>query len=319
MRRRALLSSVAAVSTAGLTGCFSVGGGCSHGRTVIFTPVSPDDVADREAAPATADRPELFETLLDRVLDGEDIEIETTHRDPLGWVTYYRTGTDYYEFTSTIVTDGEVTGPQYRLRRDEDVPPDPNPADTLSYTGLPFQDRLRVGEAVDYQPELFATRDRDRGFESRPFVAGYLDPDAQADSHLTTGIEETYLEVDDGHFAIEELGEGTTSARRFAYAAEHVAGDTQAFADLIFAKRGATLDSPPEEVEQLLLTAREEEGRLDVCDDDPGDEDAADPNREAANALQEYLSELESEVPGDLEYARSDGEWHRIGVSTWDV
>ena len=318
MRRRALLSSVAAASTAGLAGCLSVGGGCSHGRTVIFSPVNPDDVADREAAPATDDRPELFETLLDRVLDG-DVEIETTHRDPLGWVTYYRTGDDYYKISSTVVSEGDVTGPQYRLRRDEDVPAEPEPADTLSYAELPFQDRLRVGEAVDYQPELFASRERDRGFESRPFVVAYLDPDDHDDSHLAAGIEESYLGAGGGHFAIDDLDEGTSSARRLAYAADHVAGDTAAFADLIFAERGTTIDSPPEEVEQLLLTAREEDGRLEVCDDDPGEEGEADPNQEAANALQDYLSELESEVPGDLEYGRYEGEWHRIGISGWDV
>ncbi|AUX08905.1 hypothetical protein AArcSl_1273 [Halalkaliarchaeum desulfuricum] len=319
MRRRALLSSVAAASTAGLAGCLSVGGGCSQGRTVIFTPVDPDDIADREAAPATEDRPELLETLVDRVLAAGDVEVETTYRDPLGWLTYYRSGNDYYEFTSTVVTDGEVTGPQYRLRRDEDVPSDPVPADTLSYAELPFQDRLRVGEAVDYQPELFAVRERDRGFESRPFVAGYLDPDAEADSHLTAGIEESYLGVDEGHFAIDDVGGGTASARRLAYAAEHVAGDTEEFADVILAERGTSMDSPPEEVEQLLLTAREEDGRLEVCDDDPGDEGEVDPNQEAANALQAYLSELESEVAGDLEYVRYEGEWHRIAISGWDV
>ena len=224
MRRRALLSSVAAALTVGVVGCLSVGGGCSRGRTVIFTPVDADDVADREAAPATEDR-----------------------------------------------------------------------------------------------PELFAARERDRGFESRPFVVAYLDPDDQDDSHLTAGVEESYLGAGGGHFAIDDLDEGTTSARRLAYAADHVAGDTAAFAEMIFDERGMVLDSPPEEVEQLLLTVREEDDRLEICDDDPGDEGEADPNQEAANALQAYLSELESGVSGDLEYVRYEGEWYRIGISGWDV
>lgn len=313
MRRRALLSTLA--STPALAGCLSVGGGCSRGRTIVFERVDADEIADRETTTGSDDLPELFETLVDRILSEEGVAIETLHRDPLRWLTYYRTGGAFYEIDSTTVDEGDVTGPEYLLRRDANVPDEPESVDTLQYAELPFQDRFRVGEALDYQPERLATRDRDREFESEPIVAGYLDPDVREASRLTGGVEESYLAVGDGAFAIDDRGEATTNARRLAYVADRVADDAEGFADVVLAERGTTLESPPPSVEELLRTAREEGGRLEVCDDE-GEEE---PNREAANALEEYLSELESDVPDDLEYARYEGEWHRIGVSEWVV
>ncbi|MEF8779815.1 MAG: hypothetical protein V5A46_03955 [Haloferacaceae archaeon] len=316
MRRRALLSSLAAAPTA-VAGCLSVGGGCSRGRTVTFAPVDAAEIAERDAVPADSDRPMLLEALLNRALSEGGVAIETVHRDPLGWLRYYRTDGAFYEIESTTLEEGDVTGPEYRLRRDGDVPDDPDPAETLQYGDLPFQDRLRVGEAVDYRPERLAVRDRDRAFESVPFVAGYLDPDVRAGSRLAAGVEASYLSVGDGEFAIDDRGEGTTTARRIAYAAERVADDANEFADVVLAERGATLDAPPAEAEELLRTVREEGGRLEVCDDEGAG--SGESHREAADALEAYLADLESDVPGDVKYGRYEGEWYRVGVSEWVV
>jgi hypothetical protein len=317
MRRRALLSTIGVVATASSAGCLSVGGDCSSGRAITFERVDGAAIADREAYTlGSDDTPPVLGDLIERIRTAEGTEIETTVGDPLSWLTHLRTDNGYYELLSSVTADGEVSGPRLRLRRNSEIPTEPPESETLVYDDLPLQDRLRLGEMVDYSPERFVTRERDRGFESRPVVLAYLDSEIAAASQIADGIDASYLRVADGYFEIETVDDGTASATRYGYETERVATDVEGFADVILGEQGVTLSSPPPAVASLLETVREEEdGYLEICDEDS----EADPNREAADELEAYLAELDTEGDGDIEYAKYDGEWHRIRVSEWVV
>jgi len=315
MRRRALLSSVGVAAIASGAGCLSTGGGCSYGRSITFERVDAATIADREAATVDDDTPPVFRAILEQIRAGRT-EIESTMEEPLGWLTYLRTDSGYHAVRSEELAAGEVSGPRVLLRRDAELPTEPPESATLVYDDLPLQDRLRLAEAVDYNPNAFVTRDRDRGFESRPVVLAYLDAETAAASQIAGGIDASYLHVDDGYFALDAVDDGTASATRYGYETERVATDAEGFADVVLADRGVRLTSPPSAVASLLETVRDEEdGYLDVCDDDRED----DPNREAADELEAYLAELESDTDGAIEYANYDGEWHRIQITDWEV
>ncbi|SDQ61289.1 hypothetical protein [Natronobacterium texcoconense] len=319
MYRRSVISSLAVLSAGALAGC--LGGSCTGGTDVRFEPVDAATIADREATNDFEETPAVMADLATRALAGEEPTIEVTHRSPLGWLGYVHWNGAFYEITTKTVAEGQVAGPEYELSRNREMDDEELAGvDALSYAVLPTHDRRRVDEAVDYNAERVETM----GF-SISTVAGYLEADDQDASVLAAGVDEPYLEIEGSYVELERLGEGTTTAKQLRYGRERVADDVEAFADYVLDRRGAELPELSDDARALLAEAREEDGRVNVCEsgyeDEEGDEEAMEARREAVEELRTILSDLEAqdESPDRIDYVRYEDEWYRLSLSGWAV
>ncbi|WP_226007128.1 hypothetical protein [Natrinema salinisoli] len=255
-----------------------------------------------------------------RSTTGDDPVVETLHRGPLSWLTYLERNGRFYKIAEEVVDKGLVSGPKYELSRDsetESISPD----DAISFADLPRHDRWRVNEAAD-----LAIEHLDGMRFSIPFVAGYLDSDAQDESVLAAGVEASAIRADSGVAELDHVGAGEGTAKRFRYTAETVFEDADAFADYVLERRGSTSFEPSDDVRMLLDEAKETDGHVMVCDDDTSeeeDEEAAERRREAASELETMLASLEAEsernddvTSEQVEYVLYEGSWHRIDVTS---
>lgn len=327
MRRRDVLVGAAAGITALLAGCM---GDCHGGDSVTFEPVDPDAVVDREVTTdvGSGDRPELLTDLATRTLAGETPEVETTGRSPLSWLTYAERDGTIYAIREETAEPGTVTGPEYDLSRDREMDDDVDSDETLAYEALPRHDRWRASDDGAFYFDHLESM----SFSSVSIVAGYLDDQRQETSVLAEGVDADYLAHDGSVARLEHVGEGTTDATRIRYDVDPVAEDADAFADYVFADRGATLEDPSETLEAFLEEVRDGDGHVDVCshelDDDEAEAEEA-PRREAVEELRATLADLERQSdddgddgpdgPGHIDYLKYEGTWHRVSVSSWAV
>lgn len=321
MYRRDVISSLIVGSAGVLAGCVG-SGGCHGGTDVRFEPVDATAIADERATADFEDTPATRADLATRALEGDEPTIEVTRGSPLGWLEYVDWEGTFYQLTTETVAEGGVSGPEYELSRDREVDDaELTSEDALSYADLPTHDRWRVAEAVDFAPEQVESM----GLSSS-LVAGYLESDDQDASVLAAGVDEPHLEIEGGYVELEKLGERTTTAERLRYGREHVADDVEAFADHVLERRGAEFPEASADAHALLEEARDEGGRVTVCDhdleDDDWDEEEAAARREALEELRTILHDLEpgGEASSErVEYVRYEDEWHRIELSGWAV
>ncbi|THE63457.1 hypothetical protein D8Y22_16605 [Salinadaptatus halalkaliphilus] len=321
MRRRAVLTSLAAATAGTLAGCVGVGGGCSSGTDLAFEPVDPAEIASRETADDIAAAPAMMADLATRTLEGESPTVEVVTRSPISWLTYVERDGQFYEIHEETLESGTVTGPAYELERDRDTDDDHASADAISFDELPVHDQWRINDAAG-----FTIEEVEHMSFTASTVAGYLADDDQADSVLAAGVDEPYLAVDGHLIGLERHDEDSTSAHRIRHTAQRVAENVDGFAGHVLERRGAELPEPTEDVQALLEDAREDGGSINVCDHDVDDNTEAEAQREAVrrDAIEELrttLQDLEDDpdTPDRIEYVEYEGEWHRISISNWVV
>ena len=333
MNRREVLVGLSVGAVGAVAGC--LGGGCASGTGITFEPVDADTIATAETTADLSEAPAMAADLADRTLEGETPIVQTTGRSPIGWLTYVDRDGRFYEISTEVVAEGEVSGPEYALSRDRDTTDDLDREDAISFDELPEPDRWLVNEAADFNIESV-----DQMAFSTEFVGGFLDPDDGEKSVLADGVDDSLVTVDGTAVELDRLGEGTATATRIRHSVELVAEGTDEFADRVLAARGAELVDPDEQVRVLLADVEANGGRMDVCDQELDDEhENADDHREGVEALRSKLTELEpgsadvggnesadpDAVGGDEtardapDYVRYEGEWYRISLSGFAV
>lgn len=311
MKRRDLLITSASFFAAGTTGCLgSVEDRPTNCYEVSLEPVSREQLIDESTVQdAELDEPRvppLLAGLVREIIEDGSGEVETTfesypHQVALQWITHYEKDSEFYVINKEPMEEGEVTGPKYEIRRDEETPDDASSDNVLVFDELPRCDQLRLSEPFLRPLEAF------HGEVDRSAVAGYLGSDTRSESVLADGVDAGNLQIGDGYAELKYDTEETTTAKRFQYTSELVAKDREAFGEYVDVRLQQRVDEFGA-AEQELLDEAATNGRVDVCDTDGS-------RYEVVRSIEDKMSGHEPESDGPLKHVRYDGEWYRIEMT----
>jgi hypothetical protein len=208
MRRRALLATAAAATTATTAGClgpvFGFGSGCARGADLRLRPTTDADTADAASDPLeTLSPPErdAFDTAATTDGDGPTIWAVS---EPFSDVDYVRSGEAYYAVETPVTSTADRPG--YPLSLDTEGTADVTPDRRVAFDDLPDVDRAALFGALGFP----STRKMARFEKARAISAGgtlaYPDDDAMDRSELVPESPYEVLRIADRDFRFE-LGE----------------------------------------------------------------------------------------------------------------
>ena len=295
LHRRGALSIAASLLTGGCLGVRFGNDGCNSGVYVdaeSFDPVSALDDRLRDD---------------DRAIGAETVENDGARRTTYAQVpfrepTLFPHGGAFYRISRETVESVDVPAFEFDAEWDEGQSA-PSGTEVVQFADLPENDRRAFRLAM---PEEKGGQ-FPQGFSIGSYPAPY--PDGGEDSQLIG--ETTWVEWEGRTVRVEVAGEqtGTTERVTYAFAAERIADDAEAFRAFLGDTYLVDLTEVPEPQLEILRSARD------------GGYEACLPGSDALAALRERLDDAEklpSPYANDW-YVAFGGERSRLSVSEWVV
>ncbi|MCU4925655.1 hypothetical protein OB905_06600 [Halobacteria archaeon AArc-dxtr1] len=305
MYRREILAGAAAAGAVVLAGCEGCLGGS---RRFHFQEISPAEIAKQEASTMTdvAYNP-LLEDLVSRLLDEEEVIIETMAASLLDERTHFREEEQFYWIEEEVLEENEVTGPQYTISGQHHTTVSDDEA--LSITDLPRHDQWRITDAVEFNDDGEVDLN-----VSTAVTAGYLDADDHSESLLVDGLDHQYIDFHGSYLEAERGDEESATVNRIQLSATP-AESTEQFIDNVLEKYGTELSHVDDDASYLINETKQAGGslRFETCEQDDGPQST--PEYEGYNQLQDEIEDT-PESSRDLHreeyYVLYEDEWYSV-------